>query len=231
MGANKYENFTIEKVPREKVLEAYYNPRKIDDSARDKLKKFLKSKEGGLWCPLTWNKRTGHQRLAVLDALHRGKPYNLSMAVVDVDEQMEVKGNIFMNNPSAMGEWDVDKLHEIHELFPEIDFLTDLGFEQDELEVYGFQDDGLFDDADVDGASSGDEPSAEDYREVKREAREKAKQENQDGDGKQFSAADFTLTFIFPDAKSKQDFLTMIGRPVTESRLNSQILLDLAIKN
>lgn len=141
-GANKYEKFKTIVVDREVINEAYYNPRKITAARRKKLKNFLESEKGGLLSPLTWNQRTknlvgGHQRLKILDALHKGKPYKLTVAVVDMDELDEVRANIFMNNPNAQGEWDVDKLHEIHELFPDLDFTKDLAFEEKDLNILG----------------------------------------------------------------------------------------------
>jgi ParB-like chromosome segregation protein Spo0J len=100
MGANKLEAFTIEVVNRKDIHGADYNPRKITESAKKKLRKFLK--ENGLWEPLILNKRTmtlvsGHQRLSIMDSLLRKDDYDLTMSIIDVDEKLEVSGNVFMN--------------------------------------------------------------------------------------------------------------------------------------
>jgi len=238
-GANKYEAFTTVIIDRSQISEAPYNPRKISEHKLSKLKKFIKSKEGGLLGPLIWNKRTGnlvggHQRLTILDALHRGKPYKMTVSAVDQDEHTEVKSNIFLNNPSAMGEWDVDRLQDIAELFPELKFDDDLGFEEEEIDILnigGFEED-VFADAGADGSDfetgdTGTDPTR--FREEKKRSRDKKKKENKDGEGL-ISRSDFTLTFIFPDSDGKAAFLKKIGQNPKSVRLNSQILEKLAGK-
>ena len=137
---NDYQSFMTMKIHRSEIQEAFYNPRKISDENRKKLKKAIK--ENGLVMPLVWNKRTGncvsgHQRLSILDELNKTQDYQIEVAVIDVDEQKEVELNIFLNNQSAMGEWDTDLLIDLKETFPELDFNNDLGFNDFDLDFIG----------------------------------------------------------------------------------------------
>lgn len=233
-GANRYEKFEAVVVDRSEIQEAYYNPRRISEESLKKLKRFLKSKEGGLLAPLTWNQQTknivsGHQRLQILDTLHKGKPYKLTVAKVSMKEEDEVKANVFMNNPGAQGEWDVEKLQEIHDLFPDLDFTKDLAFDEDELDILGldFGVDDFGDDDEPGEADSAAPSDASVFREAKKAGREQANRENANGDGSAYSKADFTLTFIFPSSESKREALERMGFKDNPARLNSQTLTDL----
>lgn len=111
-----YEKYEIVEISRKELKNAPYNPRILNDDARKKLRKNIK--EVGLLNPPVWNVRTGnivsgHQRISVLDGLHRNKEYTLNVAKVDLDEKTEKEQNIFMNNPEAQGEWDIQKLEEL----------------------------------------------------------------------------------------------------------------------
>lgn len=110
------EKFKIEKVHRNQIQGAPYNPRSISDDARRKLKDNLK--RVGLLSPLVWNVRSGnlvsgHQRLSQMDDLMGTANYHLTVAVVDLDAKTEKEQNIFFNNAQAMGDWDFDKLGEM----------------------------------------------------------------------------------------------------------------------
>ena len=139
---NDYQSFMTMKIHRSDIHESYYNPRKISDENRKKLKKAIK--ENGLVMPLVWNKRTGncvagHQRLSILDELNKTQDYQIEVAVIDVDEQKEVELNVFLNNQSAMGEWDTDLLIDLKETFPELDFNKNLGFNDFDLDFIGIE--------------------------------------------------------------------------------------------
>ena len=113
---NIYEKYEIVQISRRELKNAEYNPRKISDSARDKLKSDIK--KVGLLDPPVWNVRSGnivsgHQRIAILDSLNRTKDYKIRVAKVDLDQKTEKEQNIFFNNQVAMGEWDIEKLEDI----------------------------------------------------------------------------------------------------------------------
>jgi ParB-like chromosome segregation protein Spo0J len=112
----RLQKFVVEEVQRSTIQGASYNPRQIDAHAAKKLRTNIQ--KNGLLLPILVNRRTGnvvagHQRLAALDALE-GKPeYMLRVAYCDLTPKQEREQNIFMNNESAQGSWDVDMLEEL----------------------------------------------------------------------------------------------------------------------
>jgi hypothetical protein len=228
-GANKYEKFTIKVISRADINEAYYNPRKIKPEARKALKEFLEDVDkGGLLEPLVWNEQTGnllggHQRLSILDQLHGGKPYNLTVSACNMNDTDEVTANIFLNNSSAQGEWDVQKLREIHIEFPELNFI-DCGFTLDDIDILGFDD--MISDGDF-GLDDNEKftRTTDEYREEKRKTREKKKSENEDGYGMP-SRGDFSFMVIFDTADEKRSFLSSIDLPESAPRVHGRDLID-----
>ena len=110
---SRFQTFEPARVHRSAIQNAPYNPRDMSDESRRRLKENIGKK--GLQATLTWNKRTGnlvagHQRLSVIDSLEGTKDYWLDVAVVDLDDKAEREQNLFMNNPLAHGDWNIDKL-------------------------------------------------------------------------------------------------------------------------
>ena len=110
------QNFKIERVHRDQLKSAPYNPRVITEGAKARLK--LGLKRHGSVEPVVWNKRTGnivggHQRITALDSLAGTSNYLLDVSVIDVDESREKELNVLLNNPDAQGDWDLDKLADI----------------------------------------------------------------------------------------------------------------------
>lgn len=111
--AESLDRYEVVEVHRSQLKNAPYNPRTLDDKARDKLKRGIK-KLGNL-APPTWNRRTGnmvggHQRLRIFDLLHGTEDYRLMVAAVDLTDAEEREANLLLNNPEAMGDWDLEKL-------------------------------------------------------------------------------------------------------------------------
>lgn len=235
MKANKYENFEMEVIDRSEIHEADYNPRKITDDAFAKLKKWFKTEGKGQLAPLTVNRRTmtlvsGHQRLAVIDQLHRGKQYKLTVAMTDLDEKTEIEANIFMNNASAQGEFDQSMLEDIHVQFPEIDFVQDLGFTEADCSLL-FAD--IFDE--VVGTSQEAETlkadthqfTQEDFRNAKKNIREKKKGENAENGSYNIEKEDFSFTVICPNNAEKHRIMKLMHKAEGEQFINSTILYDI----
>jgi len=230
---NKYEKFTIEQVKRCEIHGADYNPRKISEDAKKKLKKSLK--EHGLVIPITVNKRTmnivaGHQRVALLDDIIRKDDYPLKVAMIDVDEKQEAVLNVSLNNQSLMGEFDTVALQDIHELFPDIDYESDFGFDKSEIDIMlgdMFKPEApeikLIDPM----KEAKHQPSAEDFRQMKKEQREKAKESDAEN-VHELSDLDYTLTIVFPNNRDKADFMKKIKKDPKEKFLKSTILYDLS---
>src|SRR5512136_2169831 len=135
---NKYEKFEIKTIKRNEIHNADYNPRKIDDKARNRLKKFLKTV--GLLQPAcivnkqTMNCISGHQRLSLLDSFFKKPDYELCICLVDLTEKEEIEANVKLNNQNLQGEWDKDKLFGLKDIIPDLDFNIDLDFDKFDLD-------------------------------------------------------------------------------------------------
>jgi hypothetical protein len=139
---SKFQKFTMTRMARGDIKGAPYNPRKISSHAKKKLAANLK--RVGLLGPVILNKRTGnlvggHQRLACLDVLEGSQDYQLDVSVVSLTEKQEKEQNLFLNNASAMGEWDLQALAPMLEDLN----LEQTGFDGMELEIM-FDGTGLF---------------------------------------------------------------------------------------
>lgn len=111
--ATAYEKYEIVEINRQQIKNAPYNPRVISDKNKARLKENIR--KVGLIQPIVWNERTGnivsgHQRIEIIDALEKTYDYLIKVARVDLDEATEKQQNIFMNNPEAMGAFDMDGL-------------------------------------------------------------------------------------------------------------------------
>jgi len=112
---SKFEKYETIKLKRSEIKGADYNPRKISDDAKKRLKRNIK--KVGLLGGIIVNKNTmnivsGHQRVGILDELEKGD-YELTVSLVDLTEKEEKEQNMFLNNANAMGEWDYDLIDEL----------------------------------------------------------------------------------------------------------------------
>ena len=137
----KRQKFTVECIHRARLVNAEYNPRIMDDYARARLEKLVKTH--GLLAPITWNAKTGnivggHQRIAAIDSLEGTDDYMIDVAVVRLSEKEEREANLALNAQGAQGEFDVTKLGEMFKDSPGIGKLDieKAGFDRIELEVH-----------------------------------------------------------------------------------------------
>lgn len=110
------ESYVIETVHRSQLKNAPYNPRRISDHEKAKLKAVLK--RHGHVAPITWNRATGHivgghQRISLTDSLAGTADYTMQVAVIEVSEPREKELNIALNNAHAMGEFDMERLKDL----------------------------------------------------------------------------------------------------------------------
>lgn len=140
MEVSKYQKFETKTISRSQIQGAPYNPRRISDAAKKKLRDNIK--RVGLLDTIVVNRRTmnivsGHQRIAILDSLERKKDYNITVALVDLSEKEEMEQNLFFNNEKAMGEYDPYLLAELFEVNDiEVD---NTGFELPDLGLLGVE--------------------------------------------------------------------------------------------
>ena len=233
---NKYEKFDIELIKRCDIHGADYNPRKISEVAKKKLKKSLK--EYGLVQPIVVNRRTmtivsGHQRVTILDDVIGKDDYPLKVAMIDVDEKQEAILNVQLNNQNLMGEWDTFALQDLHNIFPDIDFEGDFGFDESELDIMLGD---IFKDTETEAPiidpmkEAKKELNAEDYRQMKKDQRDKKKNDLNENpaDVHELSDLDYTLTIVFPNNRDKADFMKKIKKDPKEKFLKSNILFDIS---
>jgi len=133
---SKFQKFEVVRVHRSQLKNAPYNPRKMDDTEKTRLRKVIKSR--GLISTITWNERTGnivggHRRIECLDILEKTEDYYLDVARVDVDDAEEVNMNMMLNNASITGQFDTDIIKEISKDM-DIDF-SGIGFTDIDLDL------------------------------------------------------------------------------------------------
>jgi len=235
VSANKLEKFSIEKVRRRDIQGADYNPRKISESARKKLR------EWGLLQPIIVNRNTmnivgGHQRIGEMDAIMGTDDYELTVAMIEADEKREAAINVFLNNPSAQGEWDIMAPQGMKDVFPGIDFEADMGFDLSDIDVMmldtgngGF---GIVKDAVSEAKKEArkqalrEKETGDYFKAAKAEARQTAREDNAAGKGG-VDTIDYTLTIVFPNNHEKREFMRKIRKPEGEKFLKSTVLLDI----
>lgn len=125
--SKKIKQAESREVMRSSIHFADYNPRKLSDDARKKLKANLKriGLAGGIvWNESTGNLVSGHQRLSLIDEIQhydaetKDNDYPIRVEVLNLSEKEEKEQNIFFNSTSAQGEWDNDLLAQ---LIPQVD--------------------------------------------------------------------------------------------------------------
>lgn len=204
------QKFTSQRVHRNKVKNAPYNPRSIDDHARKKLHHNLKKK--GLLDALVWNKRTGnlvsgHQRLSILDDLSAtGDDYTLDFAVVDLSEKEEKEQNLFFNNPSTQGTYDTDLVGQM--ITDGVDYYN-AGFDDMDIQMmfegteYAVT---MFDD---DKAPKSVQEDLEQLDEIQRMKRERKEHRARDQDA---NDPEFYAVVVFPDRDAQGKFMERLGK-------------------
>lgn len=230
MGIDKLQKFKIVTVKRSTIHESEYNPRKISDEARKKLKKGMKSL--GLLTPIIINDKTmnvvaGHQRLSIMDDENKfpTTDYELTVSMVSLSEADEVKANVLLNNQAVMGEWDMVALGSLHTLFPEINFETDFGFDSSDLDIMFGKQEKTESKKQVEAAAV--EFSKEDFRAMKKDQREKQNESNAENGKYSLNENDYAVTFVFPNNREKQKFMTKCKKPERETHLKSTVLFDI----
>lgn len=193
----KYEGFKCEVKHRSELKNAPYNPRRISDAARKKLRKGIEKLR--LLAPVTWNVRTGnlvggHQRLGIIDQLEGTPDYRLTVAVVDLSEKEEREANLLLNNWGAQGDWDPEKLNE---MLPGLD-LDATGFDDaDVMRMFGDQ---------VDNAEA---QKLEEMADRLRAAREVVAKTAEAG--ARYNTTDFYFVSVFKSPEDAASFLEELG--------------------
>lgn len=226
---SKYQKFETVVISRSEIKNAEYNPRKISDSAKKKLRENIK--RVGLLDTIVVNKRTmnivsGHQRVAILDSLERTKDYKLTVSLVDLSEKEEIEQNLFFNNSKAQGEYDPFLLAE---LFEYNDLNIDAtGFDLPDLGVLGVE-------VDLQVGDAGEDPEEKELlqlngqiydqsRELRKAISGYTKDENK-GDNSVF------VVLTFSSEQNKADFLKQLGFHAEDKYLKGEVVHSLIGKS
>lgn len=217
---SKYQKGEERHILRSQIKEAPYNPRVIGEGAEKRLRKNIK--KIGLLGTLIWNERSGnlvsgHQRLKQLDAIE-GYPvkvadYEVRVTAVDLSDKEEREANVFLNNPSAQGEWELDKLAGL--IIDDGIEYTDMGFTDTDMSVLFGGDprfDALFQDTEEVTASK---EQIREVREHRATSTEKMKDEQ---------SADFYFVVVCQSQQAKIDLLKGIGVPASEEFVNGALV-------
>ena len=211
-------------VPTQRILRsqiefAYYNPRRISEGNKKRLKKSLK--EFGLVQDPVWNKRSGrlvggHQRIEIMDGEARGKDYEIDVKVVDLEDEAEFRLNVILNNAGAQGEFDYQAIMTAATDFS-VD-LGDLGFSSEDLIVNFDLDSGLDPDASMDIG---------DAKQHKLDARAKHQQQGQDGEVGSTDAkySDFSFQVVFESNPEKSSWLGKLGFAGNSKAVKADLLI------
>jgi hypothetical protein len=229
MEVTKYQKFNIERINRADINLAFYNPRKISEENKKKLKSIIKDKNIGLVETLVYNKQTknlisGHQRISQIDELEGKQDYYLDLAVIDVPIEIEVKINVLLNQKSIQGEWDKETLGQIKETYPEIDFIKDLCFEKYDLEFMELKVIEEKPAGDYDKKTEQFEKYKKGFDQYKKNIREEEKKT-----GLSYSKperSDYCLTIIFNNNTEKWEFMQNINQKETEKFIKYDDFLE-----
>jgi hypothetical protein len=230
---NKYFTSTTVEVWRSEIKTAYYNPRKIADEARRKLKQNIK--KNGIIGGLVWNSRTGilisgHQRLAILDELNKydgndkTTDYRLKVESVDVDEKTEKELNVWFNNTQVQGKWDYGKLAS---LIPDIDY-KNAGLTDADMQFIGI-DFTVQTEAEKDIAKDFDNlrtPVVE-QKEIQKQAVKEAKRQiNQTAETKVKNTESYVVV-NFDTCQAKEAFMMRFGFDAQEKFIKGELFSDM----
>lgn len=203
------QKFVVERLHRRQIKGAAYNPRKIDDHARKKLHNNLKKM--GLLDPLVFNKRngnlvSGHQRLSILDDLAGTDNYTMDFSVVDLSDKDEKEQNIFFNNPSTQGTYDVDGLGKML-VEDDVDYRR-AGFDDMDLQLIFEDTDYAVTMFDTDEAPPSVQADLDQLAEIQRMKRERKEHRDRDQDA---NDPDFFSVVVFPDRDAQSAFMERLG--------------------
>lgn len=214
MAINRFQSFDIMTIHRSEIKNAPYNPRFIVDGAKKRLKKGLR--KFGLVETLVWNKRTGnlvsgHQRLSIIDELEKTQDYEITVSVIDVSEKDEMSLNVQLNNPSMMGEFDIDSLVSMAESGADIE---SFGFSESDLDIL-FGDSDLADKFTDSSQIEEDKQTLKDIKKDRSEFVEKLKEE---------SSADYYFTVICENSAQREALFRQMGVPFSEDFISAELL-------
>lgn len=226
----KVKQAQSQEIQRSQINFASYNPRKLSETAKKKLKANLK--RIGLAGGIVWNENTGnlvsgHQRLSIIDEIEKynsetqENDYLIRVEVLNLSDKEEKEQNIFFNSTTAQGEFDNDLLAN---LLPEIDYEL-AGLDEYDLNVL-IADVPVFDVADYNLAVKNDfknlEQLTDEERLAKKEAVKQAKQATKDKMEAEATGDPF-ITISFSDYGNKLYFMETLQNLIREHNISYSV--------
>ena len=220
----KYQKFVMKQINRSQINFAKYNPNEMGEDARKRVKRKIKNKDVGLIEAVVWNKQTGnlvggHHRISIIDELEKNTDYDIDVCVVDLDEKTEKEMNVFLNNPSVQGEYNLSQLANF-KLNEDLDF-KDMGFNDSDVDfMFGGDSDfsKLFDDT-IDIAET--KEKIKEIKESRAGMKDKHKEKNE---------ADFFFVVVCDSDEQKRKLVKMLNTPAHEKYVNAEYLEKLLNK-
>ena len=212
---SKYQKFETATINRGQIKNAEYNPRRISDSAKKKLKDNIK--RVGLLDTIVVNKNT--MNIAILDSLERKKDYNLTVAMVDLSEKEEKEQNIFFNNTKVQGEFDTDILAS---MLSDIDFEC-AGLDINDVGILGVE----VDLPSIEEPSEADKEVMKLNNEIYDNKREMRKAVMNHSQTKNEESVDTFVVLTFSNQSNKEVFLQRFGFRPQEKYIKGEILSDM----
>lgn len=249
VARTRFQTGQVQRLNRSQIQLAAYNPRTANREAARRLRDNIE-KVGLLGPALVLNQRTGnlisgHLRLAQLDVLEEGNDYAVDVTVVDWPQRREKQQNVFLNNPWAQGEFDLESLGQM--LAEDLKGLDDFGLDVVEVQ-HLFPDDERFGDLFSDpepentnqpGAKAAfDEIEADKDAERQERAEERAEKKKRTPEETvqhrqeyaaimdEANSADFYVVVVCKDAAQCTKVLEAMGTGSTDSRyVSAEVVL------
>lgn len=214
---------------RSKIKFAHYNPRKISDEARKKLKANIRRL--GVMGGIVWNERTGtlvggHQKVRILDELQKydtdtkENDYLIRVEKVNLSEKEEIEQNIFLNNKNAQGEYDTDLLAG---LIDNIDYKL-AGLDDYDLNLAGIKIEAFLDDPE----DEVEEIPLEKIKtaEEKKDHVKKMKEEIREQSAKEIQEGDTYVMLSFSSFEQKREFMLRFDHDPTANIMSGDEFSD-----
>lgn len=217
---------------RSMIHPSEYNPREIGENERATLKRGLKN--FGLLGGIIVNKQTGytivsgHQKVSLLDEMagYPEKDYELKVELIDVDQKTEIEINFFMNNPSAQGRWNEQK---VKILLPQIDAKR-AGFNSLDLAAFGVKIEVPEVNAmkrDIESLQAPAKELNEAEKAARKERVKAMKEQIQQGASAKVDDTDSFITLSFSSGNAKRAFMERFGYDPGERFISGDVFGDM----
>lgn len=222
MSTNKHKSSESITLQRSEISLADYNPRKLSDEARKKLKANIKRlgiMGGIVWNEASGNLVSGHQRISILDEINTypKNDYEITVEKVNLTVVEEKEQNIFLNSKSVQGDFDSDLMANI---INDIDPIL-AGLDEFDLTMFNLESPSMdFTDI-MEKASKLSSPSAPLSKEEVKAKKEKYSQEvDEKWEGEP------TVILSFDNFQNKAEFMEALGKDLYDKIIKGEEIAE-----